>query len=257
MKRILILLFIHLIFVSCDNDPQPRVKRLLSRLSAALTEKSAEKVAGLFHSDAIILAEGSTAVRGNKEIINHFKWLESIEFEEQFEIEEVIKAGEFLIVQTDNIWKWSNSNENKSIEFVLKGQLLLKEDENDELKIYRYAYSGNDPVGGKVAQPIKGKFAHIVLMWLKDPNNQDVVNEFEKSLDTFINNVQNVTSYHLGTPADTYRPIIDTTYTYCLVVTFDTKADHDLYQAESAHQNFLKESSGYWEKILIYDSVME
>jgi len=55
-------------------------------------------------------------------------------------------------------------------------------------------------------------------------------------------------------PAKTSRPVVDSSFTYCLKVTFDNLEDHDNYQVEAAHKLFIAESSKLWEKVLIYDS---
>jgi len=107
------------------------------------------------------------------------------------------------------------------------------------------------------AAPIEtpGAFVHAVYFWLADPADEVSNKAFEKSLVNFISNSSDITSYHLGKPADTNRPIIDTTYTYCLLVTFDSKVEHDRYQDDPAHKQFIKESEHLWTRVQIYDSV--
>lgn len=98
-------------------------------------------------------------------------------------------------------------------------------------------------------------FVHVVLFWLKNPDNQEERSQFETSIGKFIKNSKHVKSMHLGSPASTSRPVIDSSYTYCLIVSFPTKDEHDKYQAEKKHKIFIKESENLWEKALIYDSV--
>ena len=98
------------------------------------------------------------------------------------------------------------------------------------------------------------EFVHTVYFWLKNPQDlQDRAN-FEKSLKKFINNSKYIQTRHLGVPAATDRPVIDRSYTYCLSLTFRSKADQDSYQAEDLHLVFIKESEKLWEKVLVYDS---
>jgi hypothetical protein len=97
-------------------------------------------------------------------------------------------------------------------------------------------------------------FRHTVLFWLKEPNNKSHRNTFESSLKRFIDSSQFVQNKHLGIPADTNRGVIDSSYTYCLAVSFLNKADQDAYQNEAAHLKFIEESSGLWQKVLVYDS---
>ncbi|WP_304063316.1 Dabb family protein [Pedobacter glucosidilyticus] len=105
-----------------------------------------------------------------------------------------------------------------------------------------------------MAQKENGKFVHTVLFWLKNPESKEDCLKFETSLKKFLNASNNISSMHLGTPASTNRPIIDRSYSYCLMVTFVSKEAHDLYQEEAAHKVFIKESENLWKKVLIYDS---
>lgn len=99
-----------------------------------------------------------------------------------------------------------------------------------------------------------GKFAHSVYFWLKEPENKEDRIAFEKSLFNFINQSVYIKTKHVGLPATTNREVIDSSYTYSLLVTFDTEADHDLYQEEPNHKQFISECSNLWKKVLVYDS---
>ncbi len=100
-----------------------------------------------------------------------------------------------------------------------------------------------------------GEFIHTVFFWLKNPDTKSDREAFEKSLKKFIDQSEFIQTKHFGTPADTDRPVIDNSYTYCLMVSFASKEDHDKYQAEAGHKLFIEESSSLWDKVLVYDSV--
>lgn len=100
----------------------------------------------------------------------------------------------------------------------------------------------------------QGNFAHTVFFWLKNPNNESDRGAFEKSLTYFIKNSQFIKTRHIGVPAATSRDVIDHSYTYSLLLTFENKADQDQYQEEPLHKKFIEESSHLWEKVLVYDS---
>jgi len=102
--------------------------------------------------------------------------------------------------------------------------------------------------------PIPGEYAHTVYFWLHHPDNAEDRKAFETSLSTFIDQSPYITTKHIGVPANTNRAVIDTTYTYSLLLTFKDKATQDLYQEEPAHKKFIAESSHLWSKVLIYDS---
>ena len=97
-------------------------------------------------------------------------------------------------------------------------------------------------------------FIHIVLFWLKNPTNSVDRNTFEQNMNHFLETSQYAKNKHFGVPAKTSRPVVDSSFTYCLKVTFDNLEDHDNYQVEAAHKLFIAESSKLWEKVLIYDS---
>lgn len=100
----------------------------------------------------------------------------------------------------------------------------------------------------------QGNFAHIVYFWLKNPENQNDRGLFEKSLKKFINNSVYIKTKFVGTPAATNREVIDSSYTFCLMLTFENKELQDKYQEEEGHKIFIEESSNLWSKVVVYDS---
>ena len=104
------------------------------------------------------------------------------------------------------------------------------------------------------AEQVKGNFVHAVYFWLNNPYNETERAAFEASLKKFVNASGFITAYHIGKPASTRRDIVDHTYTYSLVVTFENKALHDAYQIEVAHDIFRAEATPLLKKVQIYDS---
>lgn len=242
--------------ISCNQKPleQTEIRKLLDEYSIALGSKSALSIAQIFHEDAQLLPENGNVVLGRSGIQEHFKGLESIDFEENFEIKEVLSAKDMAIVRTLNTGKWNNLENTESGSFLVKGQMVLKRSSSGDLKIFRYMYNSNPKEEVGESTPIKGSFIHTVYFWLKEPDNEVSREKFVKSLSTFIDNSAFIQSKHLGTPADTNREVIDNSYTYCLVATFNSKEDQDKYQAEAGHLKFIEESKDLWEKIIVYDS---
>ncbi|WP_117881129.1 Dabb family protein [Aureibaculum luteum] len=101
----------------------------------------------------------------------------------------------------------------------------------------------------------QGNFAHNVFFWLKNPDSAVDRAAFEKSLINFISQSVFIKTKHVGTPAQTDREVIDSTYSFSLLLTFATKKDHDAYQIEPNHKRFIEESSPLWKKVVVYDSV--
>ncbi|QNK63139.1 Dabb family protein [Pedobacter sp. PAMC26386] len=96
--------------------------------------------------------------------------------------------------------------------------------------------------------------AHHVLFWLKADTTEDQKNAFRKGLQT-LEKIEVVTSFHVGVPAPIERSVVDTTYTFSLVLSFEDLAGHDIYQGHSIHVAFLDEFRSLFEKVIIYDSI--
>lgn len=107
-----------------------------------------------------------------------------------------------------------------------------------------------------MAKTLEGDFVHIVFFWLKNPDSEDDRAAFLKEIRAYTSHIDVIKNLHIGSPADTSRPVIDSSYTYCLVTSFDSKADHDAYQAHPLHKQFIANAEHLWEKVLVYDSEM-
>ena len=97
-------------------------------------------------------------------------------------------------------------------------------------------------------------FVHAVFFWLRPDLTEAETAQFiegARSLTT----IPSVRHGFVGTPADTDRPIIDRSYSWGVVVTFDDVAGHDAYQVDPAHDKFRIECAPLWSKVLIYDFV--
>ncbi|MGV3589399.1 MAG: Dabb family protein [Adhaeribacter sp.] len=96
-------------------------------------------------------------------------------------------------------------------------------------------------------------FVHHVLFWLKSDNTPDEIKKFEASVSS-LKSIKSVHMADVGKPASTDRPVIDTTYSYSLLLVFNSLADHDAYQVDPVHLQFVADCSKLWERVLIYDS---
>ncbi len=106
------------------------------------------------------------------------------------------------------------------------------------------------------SKKIKGNFIHTVLFWLHNPANEKERKTFEDGVQELLNQCPFITSSHIGIPANTAtRPVVDASYTYCVVITFESKEAHDKYQVDPLHKKFVEENKNLWDKVLVYDSV--
>ena len=106
------------------------------------------------------------------------------------------------------------------------------------------------------SKELAGGFFHVVYFWLVD-DSAEVKEKFLKELNLFVNEVEEIKKVHIGPPADTDRDVIDNTYSFNLLLTFDSKKEHDTYQEHPAHKKFIENASSLWEKVLVYDSVKD
>jgi hypothetical protein len=112
------------------------------------------------------------------------------------------------------------------------------------------------PASLKAGRPdtMKGKFVHVVFFWLKN-EDEKTKKAFLTELRKFIDHVDMIKSQHIGTPADTDRPVIDNSWTFSLILSFDSKKEQDKYQEHQLHKEFIANASSLWDKVLVYDSV--
>ena len=101
---------------------------------------------------------------------------------------------------------------------------------------------------------IGGIFVHSVYFWLVDeamPTRGKFVTEVLK----YLKQIEVIRTRHLGRPAGTERDVVDNSYSYCMILTFDSKEDQDHYQNHEAHQQFIQNASSLWTKVQVYDSI--
>jgi len=97
-------------------------------------------------------------------------------------------------------------------------------------------------------------FAHTVYFWLKNPDSPADRKAFETSLRTFLDNSAYAKTQFIGKPPTASRDVVDGSFTYSLIVTFESAEAQQLYQDEPPHKKFVEESSGLWTKVMVYDS---
>ena len=97
-------------------------------------------------------------------------------------------------------------------------------------------------------------FIHHVYFWLKDPSSKEDYDKLLNGLES-ISRIRTIKMFHIGKPADTKRDVIDTSYTFSMLTIFDDKAAEEAYQVDPIHLEFVKECSGLWSKVIVYDSV--
>jgi len=97
-------------------------------------------------------------------------------------------------------------------------------------------------------------FVHHVYFWLKSADNKEDKNALIEGLKK-LSAVTTIAEYHIGLPAATNRPVIDSSYSVSWCVLFKTAEDQDSYQVDPLHLKFVEECSSLWGKVIVYDSV--
>jgi hypothetical protein len=95
-------------------------------------------------------------------------------------------------------------------------------------------------------------FVHSVYFWLKDGLADEELETFQRGLAS-LTSIETVRQAFVGAPAATDRPIIDRSYSYGMILSFDDDHGHDVYQDHEVHDRFRRECSPFWSKVLIYD----
>jgi len=102
---------------------------------------------------------------------------------------------------------------------------------------------------------LDSNFVHVVYFWLNNPDNADDRKEFETALNTFLNSSEYAKTKFIGVPAKTPRDVVDNSYTYSLILSFNSKEEQDKYQKEPVHLKFVEDAQHLWSKVQVYDSV--
>ncbi|MEM8867153.1 MAG: Dabb family protein [Verrucomicrobiota bacterium] len=95
---------------------------------------------------------------------------------------------------------------------------------------------------------------HTVLFWLKKDLDGIELTNFRIGLET-LKHIEHAQTVYIGCPAATLeRPVVDTSYDFCLTVILKDLPAHDAYQADPIHQAFLKNYAGHFKKVKVYDA---
>lgn len=94
---------------------------------------------------------------------------------------------------------------------------------------------------------------HSVYFWFKADADPAVVAAFESGLQR-LTAIPDIATAYFGRPeAMPKRAVVDDTYAWALIETFDDVAAHDRYQEHPLHQQFLREFAASWQRVQVYD----
>lgn len=99
------------------------------------------------------------------------------------------------------------------------------------------------------------EFIHTVFFWMDSTLTTSQLAEFEAGMGELLK-IETIEKGYYGPPAMTPREVVDNSYDYAFVVHFKSKEEHDLYQQDSLHLNFISQYKTYWTRIQIYDNLV-
>jgi hypothetical protein len=101
--------------------------------------------------------------------------------------------------------------------------------------------------------PIRGQFLHHVYFWLNEPENPAAREEFLTALRK-MEAIPTVRNSYIGTTAGIDRDVVDNTWTFYWLVTFDDRAGWQVYNDHPLHDEF-RTKSALWSRVQVYDIV--
>lgn len=113
----------------------------------------------------------------------------------------------------------------------------------------------NNPISNSMNK--QEVITHYVLFWLKEGLSEKEINDFTGFFEE-LRKVPNIKSLHYGRPAkSTPRDVVDNSFTYNLLVHFNTLEDLEVYGTHPIHLNAIERYSQYWEKVVVHDSSLK
>lgn len=95
---------------------------------------------------------------------------------------------------------------------------------------------------------------HHVFFWLKDPASVEDRKKLEEGIKS-LKAIESIRKFHVGVPAKTDRPVIESSYDFSELLIFDSLKDQQAYQDHPVHLKFVEDCSSLWSKVIVYDSV--
>ena len=97
-------------------------------------------------------------------------------------------------------------------------------------------------------------FFHIVYFYMRPGASAEAL---AAGCRKFLAGIPGVRRLEVGFPAGTPRLVVDNSYGVVLFVELPDKEAHDVYQEHADHKAFIAECSALWDRVQIYDSLMQ
>lgn len=98
---------------------------------------------------------------------------------------------------------------------------------------------------------------HHVFFWLKNPNSETDKAALKEGLKT-LEAIKEVKKLYIGEPASTLkRDVVVTDYQVTEMMIFNSTQDQDIYQIHPIHKAFVDKYSHLWDKVVVYDMLVD
>ena len=105
-------------------------------------------------------------------------------------------------------------------------------------------------------QPAELQLAHIVFFKLKD-DSAEAARDLVSACNKYLSGHDGTVYFSAGTRGEEFqREVNDRQFDVALHVVFKTKADHDRYQDDSRHLQFISENKDNWASVRVFDSYL-
>ena len=112
------------------------------------------------------------------------------------------------------------------------------------------------PVDEVIMEKTSGQVVHHVFFWLKNPGLEADKKQLIEGLNT-LRNIEEVKELLIGTPASTLeREVVDNSFHVSELMVFENVEAQDAYQVHPLHEEFVKNYSHLWEKVVVYDMIV-
>lgn len=107
------------------------------------------------------------------------------------------------------------------------------------------------------SKPMTNKYpiVHHALFWLKNPDSKEDRDKLVAGVKS-LGKIETIKELHVGVVASTEkREVVDNSWGVSEVMFFADLAGQATYQTHPIHQQFIKDHSHLWEKVIVYDAV--
>lgn len=101
-----------------------------------------------------------------------------------------------------------------------------------------------------------GQIVHHVFFWLANPESEADKQQLIDGLNT-LREIEEVKELLIGTPASTLeREVVDNSFHVSELMIFESVEAQDAYQVHPIHEAFVEKYNHLWEKVVVYDMIV-